>query len=69
MSVKIGDKFTRKNFASTTTYEVYDITGNSKAFPSDAVIVYLKVVSRGGWFNSEPFCLTCPERSLHELFD
>lgn len=69
MPVRIGDKFKRKNFTATTIYEVYDITGNTNAFPTDAVIIYLKVVERGGWFNSEPFCISVPERSLGELFE
>lgn len=67
--VKIGQRFVRKNFGATTIYEVYDVTGNKSNLPSDAIIVYLKVVERGGWFNSEPFCITCPERSLDKLFD
>lgn len=69
MAVKIGDKFTRKNFTGTTVYEVYDITGNVKAVPGDTPLLHLKVVSRGGWFNAEPFALTVPERSLKEIFD
>jgi hypothetical protein len=69
MSVKIGDKFKRRNFVTTTLYEVYDITGSKQGIPSDAVVVYLKVVNRAGWFNAEPFCIAVPERSLGELFE
>lgn len=70
MSVKVGDKFKRSNFAATTTYQVYSITGANTAVPNvDGPTVHMEVVQRGGWFNAEPFLVSVPEKFLLKFFE
>lgn len=67
MIIDKGVKLKLKN--TKYTYEVFDITGRKKNVPSEDSIIYLRLLGRTSWFENAQFVISCPERSLNELFE
>lgn len=67
MKVEIGNKLKLKT--KGYTYEVFDVFGDKKSQPSEGKLVFLKLLGRTSWFENAQFVITCPERSLDQLFE
>ncbi len=67
MKVEIGNKLKLKN--KGYTYEVFDIIGEKKNVPTETKIVFLKLLGKTSWFENAQFVISCPERSLDQLFE
>lgn len=66
MDFKIGQRF--KNNLTLSTYEVYDITGQGTAVPSETPVIYLKLIYRAGYFNISQQLMVITGRKLLDLF-
>lgn len=63
--VQVDDTFSLRN--STYVYKVFDIIGDKKSVPTEDRIIYLRINSKIGWFQSGQAIISIPERSM-ELF-
>jgi hypothetical protein len=67
MNIEIGNTFKLKG--KNYSYTVFDIVGAAKGLPSETKTIYLKLLGRTSWFENAQFIISCPERSLFEVFE
>lgn len=69
MNIKVGDRY--RNNVNGGLYEVVDITGDSKAIPSDGLLVHLDLIMTKTWiFNlrTQQQYITYPAKKLLTQF-